>query len=665
MCGIAGIYEAPGQRVNRETLLSMATAIGHRGPDGVGLYTDRAFGMVNTRLAIVDLAGGDQPLQNGDGRFWVMQNGEIYNAPELRQELSALGCRFVTTCDTEVLVHAYEQWGPACLDRLNGAFAFAVWDRMSERLFLARDRLGIRPMFIAEAGGAFFFGSEIKAIFEDARVERRLDPLGLSEVFTLWATRPDKSAFAGVRELPPGCYLELGPKRQLRERRWWSLDFSPPEAARTEPEAELAEELLSLLTDSTKLRLRADVPVGAYLSGGLDSSATAALVKKSTNQTLRSFSLSFEDPLFDESEFQEKMAGALGVELSTIRVNGPQIAEAFPEVVRLVEKPSLRTAPAPLFLLSGLVRQSDFKVVLTGEGADELFAGYNIFRENKVRRFWAKQPESTARPALLKRLYPYLAKDLSKTGSFLFKFFARDLQNTADPLYSHRIRMFNTSRILRLFSKPTIQAAMASGDPAARFIAELPEGFDQLSGLSKAQHLEIHSFLEGYLLHTQGDRMLMGHSVEGRFPFLDHRLAEFAATVPDWMRLRGLTEKYLLRKAVGPLIPELIAKRPKRPYRAPILKAFVGPGAPDWVAELLSPEATLAAGVFDPRKVKALYDKCQKNIEAGVSETDEMALVGVLSTMWLDRHFVQSGPRGLAATPDREVREATVVPRAA
>lgn len=660
VCGIAGILEAPGVKADRDLLLRMAGAIRHRGPDGVGLYWDRAFGMVNARLAIIDLEGGDQPIRNNDGRYWVMQNGEVYNAPELREELKALGAIFQTTCDTEVLVHAYEHWGPKALHRLNGAFVVAIWDRQKEELFLARDRLGIRPAFFTEHEGRFVFGSEAKAIFQDPRVPRALDRLGLMEVFSFWATRPDKSAFQGIRELPPGCYCTVRPGQPAEIHRWWQLDFAPIGETREASEAELAEELLAILSDSAALRLRAEVPVGAYLSGGLDSSATAALIKRNTQQTLRSFAVQFADPLFDESSYQHQMAEALGVELSSLRVTGAEIAEAFPEAIRMAEKPSLRTAPVPMYLLSGLVRESGFKVVLTGEGADEIFGGYNIFRENKVRRFWAKQPNSKARPALLRRLYPYLAKDLSKTGSFLFKFFERGLTDTEDPLYSHRIRMLNTSRLWRFLTPEALEAGRAEGDPAERLIRDLPEGFERLSGLSKAQTVEILSFLQGYLLHTQGDRMLMGHSVEGRFPFLDHRLAEFAAKVPDYYRIRGLTEKYLLRKAVGPLMPPIIAKREKRPYRAPILKSFIGDAAPDWVGELLGAEALSASGLFEPKRVAQLYNKCVKSLETGVSEGDEMALVGILSTQWLDRLFVQQAPVAPIATVTREVGEATV-----
>ncbi|MGZ8579257.1 MAG: asparagine synthase (glutamine-hydrolyzing), partial [Actinomycetota bacterium] len=289
MCGLAGSYARSGTRASRRSLLAMAGELAHRGPDGTGLYLDGRFGMVNTRLAVIDLVDGDQPHRDEQGRFWVMQNGEIYNHLELRAELGALGHRFETSSDTEVLVHAYEAWGTDCLDRLNGEFAFAVWDRLERELFLARDRFGVRPLFISEAGGELRFASEAKALLRHPAATRRLDALGLVDSFTTWATLPDRSAFEGIRELAPGHVLRWGSDGVIEERRWWDLSFDP--GSSTRPTQELAEELRELLRDAVRVRLRADVPVGAYLSGGLDSAVIAALVKHHTQTPLRTFSL--------------------------------------------------------------------------------------------------------------------------------------------------------------------------------------------------------------------------------------------------------------------------------------------------------------------------------------------------------------------------------------
>jgi asparagine synthase (glutamine-hydrolysing) len=641
----------------------MAGELRHRGPDGAGLYLDGRFGMANTRLAVVDLARGDQPLSDESGRRWVMQNGEIYNYPELRVTLEQRGHRFRTDCDTEVLVHAYEEWGAACLDRLNGEFAFALWDRATEELFLARDRFGVRPLFVSRSGGTLSFASEAKALLRRPGAARALDPLGIVEAFTLWGTSPARSAFIGIGELAPGHYLRVGPGGAGEERRWWQLPLAPPDERRREREDDLAEELRDLLDDATRIRLRADVPVGTYLSGGLDSSATTAMAQRHTSRPLRAFGIRFTDPHFDEGSYQDSVARHLGTPLTTVTVDAAEIAALMPRVVALAEKPTLRTAPAPLLQLSAGVRAAGVKVVLTGEGADEVFAGYDVFKLDAVRRFWARHPASTCRPRLLNRLYPYLAQDLGRAGSFLQNVFGAGLTDLADPVYSHRLRFEQGGRsLLRFFSGAFVADARAQGDPVAELIARLPREYAGYSPLGRAQHVEVATFLSGYLLHSQGDRMLMGNSIEGRFPFLDHRLAEFAGSLPDGMKLRGLREKHLLRRAVSSYLPPDITRREKRPYRAPILRAFVGRSAPDYVAELTRADRLRAAGVFEPAAVEWLLRKCRKNADVGVSEMDEMALVGVLSTMLLHDQMIAQPALAEPAVPTRIVVGADVEP---
>ena len=656
MCGIAGIYARPGSEAPQELLLTMAGELRHRGPDGTGLYVDGRYGMTNNRLAIVDLAGGDQPLSNEDGRYWVMQNGEIYNYVELIAELEDLGHRFATRSDTEVIAQAYEEWGPGCLDRMNGDFAFAVWDRRERELFLARDRFGIRPLFVAEIGGDLVFASEAKAILRHPEARRELDPAGLVETFTTWCVSPDASSFPGIRELAPAHYIVAGPEGIREERRWWDLRFSDAGDVSPAERAVLAEELDALLADATRLRLRADVPVAAYLSGGLDSSAIVALALEQMDETLYSFGIGFEDERFDESAYQDRLVGHQGLDLTRVTVGARDIAELLPRTIEMSEKPTLRTAPAPLLRLSRAVREAGLKVVTTGEGADELFAGYDVFRENKVRHFWAREPDSVLRPLLLTRLNAFIGKDLKRSGAFLVGFYRKGLTETDDPLYSHRLRFANTSRLLGLLDADVVAGAADRGDPAERLEARLPSWFGEMTPLGRAQYLEISTFLESYLLHSQGDRMLMGHSIEGRFPFLDYRVAEFAAALPDALRLRGLNEKYLLRKSVEHRLPTEIAARKKRPYRAPIVGAFVGDDAPGYVRELLAPERLAAAGVFDPEAVGRIVRKCEAGAPRdAVSETDEMALVGVLSTMILHDRFVASPQLADPLVPDRVV----------
>jgi asparagine synthase (glutamine-hydrolysing) len=629
----------------------MAGALEHRGPDGCGLLRDRRFGMVNTRLAVVDPVGGAQPLASEDGRFHVMQNGEIYNHVELRRELERAGHRFATASDTEVIVHAYEQWGNRCLDRLNGDFAFAVWDSEERELFLARDRFGVRPLFLAELGGDFVFASEIKAVLAHPSAHREFDAEGLTESFVLWGISPSRSAFRGVRQLAPAHYLLRRADGTGEERQWWEMPYEDEQPYRSGDVEALAEELAALLDDATRLRLRADVEVATYLSGGLDSSAIAALARRHVTR-LRGFGVGFREAAFDEQSFQLAAADELGIELRQIVLDNGAIAELFPDAVAMAEQPTLRTALAPLKQLSREVRNAGLKVVLTGEGADELFAGYDLFREDRVRRFWARDPDSELRPLLLRRLYPYLPRDLSRAGGMLSTFFERDLTATDDMLYSHRIRMRNGARCLTFF-----EAGVAAPPEAAAvsLVERLPPDFMQFAPLSRAQFLETATFLTGYLLHAQGDRMLMSNGVEGRFPFLDHRVAEFAARLPSSLRLRGLDEKYLLRRAVAGFVPRGIVERPKQPYRAPIARVLAGPAAPELLRELLTPAAISRVGLFRPDSVRRLVAKVEHAGERGVGEIDEMALCGILSTSILHDRFIAAPDNPGSLTPEREV----------
>ena len=664
MCGIAGVYASGASSASAHLLQCMAGELEHRGPDGVGLYLDGRFGMTSTRLSVIDVAGGDQPLSNEDGRLWVMQNGEIFNHPELREELRGRGHRFTTQSDTEVIVHAFEEWGARCLEHINGEFAFAVYDRATGSVFLARDAFGIRPLFLAEFGGDMAFASEAKALLRHPAADRRVDPYGLVETFTLWAVLPDRSAFAGIRELPPGHHVTITANGIGTPERWWDIHFGPREGTRHESPADLAEELSALLDEATRLRLRADVPVGVYLSGGLDSSAIAVLARRHSRE-LQAFSIGFEDADFDESDHQERMARELDIPLQRITVSGHDVAESFPEVVRMAEKPMLRTAPGPLLRLSRTVREAGFKVVLTGEGADEVFGGYAIFQEAMVRRFWARRPDSKIRPALLAKLYPFLSRDLRAGDEFVIAFFRHGLEDVDDPLYSHRPRFRTSARNLR-FLHPDVRAGTAHlGRPEDRLLASLPATFGDSGPLGQAQYLEIRTFMCGYLLHSQGDRMLMANSVEGRFPFLDVNVAAFAASLPERLRLRDLADKYLLRSAAVDVLPEDIRRRPKRPYRAPILRAFFGVDAPSYLDDMLDPAHIAAVGLFSAPLVQRLVEKCRRSVETGSSEGDEMALVGILSTMLLHEQLVARPRLAPPATPTRMVVGDTDVSHAA
>ncbi|MEJ5358019.1 MAG: asparagine synthase (glutamine-hydrolyzing) [Desulfobacterales bacterium] len=640
MCGIVGIAEFSPAESKIPPLKRMLGLIRHRGPDSFGVYVDENVGLGSARLSILDLEGGDQPICNEDRTLWVVYNGEIFNYPELRVELEAGGHRFYTRTDTELLVHLYEDHGFGFLEKLNGQFAFALWDKKRKLLFLARDRLGIRPLFYHRRGSGLVFGSEIKAIFADPAVPREINPHTVADVFTCWSPVGADTAFRGVEQLLPGHYavFESG---ALRIAPYWELVFTDGRDRAQRPEESYREELEELLLDATRIRLRADVPVGAYLSGGLDSTYVTALVKKRFDNRLRTFSVSFTDGRFDEAPFQETAVKALATDHSLIRCTDRDIGENLPRVIWHTEVPLTRTAPVPLFLLSGLVRESGFKVVLTGEGADELFAGYDIFKEDRIRRFWARRPGSTLRPTLLRRLYPDIfSAESRKAASFLEAFFRKNLEKVDSPIYSHRLRWENTARIKAFFSEEFRRRAEAFPSLEERVTAALPSDFMRWHPLSRAQFLEITLFLSNYLLSSQGDRAAMGHSVEGRFPFLDYRVVQFGCRLPPRLRLNGLADKYLLRQAAREVIPPAIAARPKQPYRAPISRCFLGGGRPDYADELLSPQALRRFGCFDPLKVGKLIDKGRKQDGGLLSERENMALVGIVSTQLLISLFL-------------------------
>lgn len=638
MCGIAGFVGEGVGPSDVPVLRRMVQTIRHRGPDAAGQYFDGSAALGHTRLSIIDLAGGAQPMHNEDGSLWIVFNGEIFNYLELRAELLTKGHEFATRSDTEVILHLFEDLGEACVSRLNGQWAFVIWDARRRRLFLSRDRFGVRPLFFTALRGGFAFASEIKALFAHPGVGRELDVRSLNEIFTFWHTLAPRTAFRGVSELPPGHSAIVADGR-ITVKPYWDLDYAPTKASSNGAgqEQPYAEELLAILEDATRLRLRSDVPVGAYLSGGLDSTIIASLVKRSGVARLRTFSVRFEDSELDEGTFQSEAVRYLETDHQEIRCSGREIGRVFPEVIWHAEKPILRTAPAPFYLLSRLVRENGYKVVLTGEGADEMLGGYDIFKEVKIRSFWAAHPDSTLRPLLLRRLYPYLPQIQSQPPAYLKAFFHINAIDTESPFFSHLPRWRLTSRLKSLFSDAA-KAELAGHDPITDLEASLPPAYGGWDPFTRAQYLETRHLLPGYILSSQGDRMAMAHSVEGRFPFLDPRLAEFASRLPPRLKMNALKEKYLLKACAGRLVPPAVINRHKQPYRAPDARSFFCAGGHEYVDELVSPDRIRRDGIFNPGAVQKLVEKARSGNIVGVG--DNMAVVAVLSSQLLIDSFI-------------------------
>jgi asparagine synthase (glutamine-hydrolysing) len=634
MCGIAGIADLSGATViEPRRLAAMAAILGHRGPDQAGVYVDDFVGLAHRRLSIIDLGGGAQPLCNEDRSVWITYNGEVYNYRELRRRLVAHGHRFATATDTEVIVHLYEERGSACVEELNGQFALAIWDSRARRLFLARDRMGIRPLHYAWRGKKLVFGSEVKVLFAGTDMPRRFDLRALVQIGTLWSTIPGRTAFEGVRELPAGHGMVVDEGGHSLWR-YWDVPFGSRGAWLSEPPGAIAGRVRELLADAVRIRLRADVPVGAYVSGGLDSSAVAALAAPRVRPELTTFGIRFDEELFDEGEPQRRMVRWLGSRHSEMHVETPAIAEWFPRALWHIEKPVLRTAPVPLFLLSRVVREAGMKVVLTGEGADEVFGGYNIFRETLVRRFWARRPDSGVRGRLAEQLYPNIFHN-PRMKRMLLSFVGRHLAGGNDPLYSHRLRWETTAKVLELL-EPGVMETMRGYDPTEELRERLPHDFGSWDALSKAQYLEMGCFLGTYLLSSQGDRVAMAHSVEMRLPFLDHRLVEYAARIPATWKVLGLSEKHILKRSLARVLPAEITQRRKFPFRAPIARALVNG---ERAAAMLCDDSLRRAEVFDVAKVSHLVRRIRARGDAG--EVDSMALAGIVSTLALHDQFIR------------------------
>lgn len=621
----------------RSELATMIARLNHRGPDGNGLFVDGKVGLAHARLSIIDLAGGDQPIHNEDKTIWVVFNGEIFNYLELRAELITLGHHFYTQSDTEVIVHLYEQYGEKFVDYLNGQFAIALWDKKQQKLVLARDRTGIRPLFYTEAAGRFIFASEAKALFALPEVHRALDAAALNQICTYWVPLAPHTVFEGVKSLPPGHIMVID-NGKIKINRYWDWDFSDVAASLPRSEADYADELRELMINAVRLQLRADVPVGAYLSGGLDSSIITSLIHNFTNTPLRTFSLTFEDAEFDESDHQQELVKYLGTEHTSLQCKKTDIAKAFPRTIFHTETPIVRTAPTPLMLLSQHVRESGYKVVLTGEGADEVFGGYDIFKEAKIRRFMARQPESNMRPRILERLYPYLKNSPTSGRAFTEAFFSDGIEHIDQPYFAHIPRWKTTQRISQFFSSD-LKKKIGDVNPYTAIMATLPPPINTWPAMGRDQYVEAHTLMSGYLLSSQGDRMAMASSIEGRFPFLDHRLIEFANRLPPQLKMHGLTEKYLLKKSMKGLLPETVRTRVKQPYRAPDCASFFESGKPvDYVDDLFSSAKITSAGYFDATATKKLFEKCRTGRAA--SFADNMAFVAILSTMLLHEQFI-------------------------
>ncbi|WP_082731079.1 MULTISPECIES: asparagine synthase (glutamine-hydrolyzing) [unclassified Sphingomonas] len=643
MCGIAGLFRSgAGALRARDTVGRMLTRIEHRGPDEFGLYFDDEIAMGTARLSIVDIAGGAQPMGDASGRHWIAFNGEIYNHDELRSQLASRGHVFRTRSDTEVLLHAWLAWGEEAFPRLNGPFAVALYDRIAGTLVLARDPFGERPLYYAVNGQEWAFASEIKCFLEHDAINMRFDAKRLASIFRIWAPLDDQSCFDGIDQVPAGAVLTLTAGGS-RIAHYGSPQLAAPPLPLTQGEA--IELTRSKLEQSVRLRLRSDVRTGTYLSGGLDSAIITSLAAEIAPTPIKTFSVTFDDARFDESSDQALLSRHLATDHHSVRVDDQAIVAAFPDAIWHAEVPVFRSAFVPMLLLSRAARSEGVKVVLTGEGADELFLGYDLFKEVLLRSAW-RDLDVSQRQDRLASLYPYLDQFSQNNQAALYAYFDRMSSSEPDALFSHDLRYRGTKLATRL---------LAGADDGLGQLRQRIEGAQfgatASAAIHKAQWIEIRTLMSGYLLSTQGDRMAMANGVENRCPFLDPEIVNWGNAT----NLRfddGRNEKYLLKRAFADRLPPRTVARPKQPYLAPDAAAFVN-GRPDYLELIMSAAELKKIEVLDVGFCQRLVAKVM-SAQAEIGQAESQAFMFLLSTAMVYRQFASGAER--ARVPLRSCR---------
>ncbi|HKR78821.1 MAG TPA: asparagine synthase (glutamine-hydrolyzing) [Nitrospira sp.] len=591
MCGIAGIVSQKQQTVDVEELRAMCAALVSRGPDDEGTFVKDGAGLAMRRLSIIDLETGHQPVSNEDGSIWVVLNGEIYNYRELRSELERRGHRFSSATDTEVIVHLYEEHGADCVQALRGMFAFAIWDGPRRRLMLARDRIGIKPLYYGTAAGRFMFASELKAILQLPEVDRRLNWQALAHLLAYGTTPPGESIVDGIHKLEPGHWLRLDAKRDPVVERYWELRFHPNERR---SEAETVEELRAKLQESVRYHLVSDVPVGAFLSGGIDSSAVVASMAASSSSRIKTFSIGFREEEFNELPYARLVAQRFGTDHHEL-VLQPDVAALLEHLAWDLDEPFGDSSAIPTYMVSRLAGQH-VKVVLSGDGGDELFGGYDKyvvegrdrmarFLPGSVRALLARTSDALPEDAKGKQFLEYLSKPDGERYVYATTLFRRDHQQ----------------RLLTDWARDQIGEA----HPERLCLERL--GRHEGHWLSTLQDLDFRHYLPLDIL-TKVDRMSMAHSLEARVPLLDHPFVEFAATIPaEWKLHRGRT-KHIFVKALRGWLPDEVLDRSKKGFGVPLNRWFRGPLRPV-VQELLLSDTFRRRGIFDAAYVKRLIER--------------------------------------------------------
>jgi asparagine synthase (glutamine-hydrolysing) len=659
MCGIAGMVDLSGRRsAPAGALRAMADAIVHRGPDEDGYLEVPGVALANRRLSIVGLADGRQPIFNEDRSVAVVYNGELFDYPEQKKVLEARGHRFVTHCDTELLPHLWEDHGEAMFEKLRGQFAVALWDAKQQRLVLGRDRFGICPVYWTRQGDWLLFASEIKALLASGMVDARPDLRGINHLFTFFALPGPVTCFEGVQLLPPGHFLRVrlggpGESAQVSEHTYWEIDF--PDAGHEDPGADekrLVDGFEQVLMGAVERRLRADVPVVAYLSGGVDSSTVVALATAERKSPIPTFTISVQDPKLNEEGEASVVARHIGADPVIVPFGADETLSTYPALIRAAEGPVVVTSCAALLLLAREVHARGYKVTLTGEGADEWLAGYPWYKVDKL--LGTLDVFGLPLSQWLRRTF------LKLTGAPRFSWdYVKKVQESVGGhnAWLDIYGLMSMSK-LRFFSRQTLDA-LAGHVPHADLQPNL-ERMRKWHPFHRALWLGIRSHLAGLLLNAKGDRVAMNSSVEARYPFLDEAVFDYLAPLHPRWKMRGLTEKYLLRRLAERWLPKEIAWRRKAMFRAPF-DSFHDENVPPFVEQLLSDEALRKTGYFDAAAVRTWRQRFKAMRTGSMQRISvEMGLAGVLATQLWHQTFID-GSLADVPTATRGARSALAV----
>jgi asparagine synthase (glutamine-hydrolysing) len=593
MCGICGaVSSIPNKFINESVLKQMCRVMRHRGPDDEGYYVDEYAGLGMRRLSIIDLSTGRQPITNEEGTLWIVFNGEIYNYPQLRVQLEKKGHIFSTKTDTEVIIHAYEEYGDRCVEHLNGMFGFAIWDTTNRRLLLARDRLGIKPVYYWFDAGRVIFGSELKAVIGHPDVPREIDPVALNHFLTLEYIPAPWTIFEGINKLPPGHFLVFEDGK-CRIEQYWDVPFREV----PQDEAQCVEALTELISDAVQLRLVSDVPLGAFLSGGIDSSTIVAFMSEAMTEPVRTFSIGFDDQTYNELPYARMVASQFNTNHYE-EILKPDIASTAERLVRHLDEPLGDFSIFPTYLVSETARRH-VTVVLSGDGGDEIFGGYETYVAQNLARFYQLLPAPLRRsmlPALLNRIRPRPAKKglVNKAKRFV--------EGAALPasLQHTRWMTFMNDNDKAILYQPDLHQAI-NGTPAVSVIENYFQRVQDINSLAQQQYVDVKTYLVDNIL-TKVDRMSMAASLEARVPLLDHRVVEFAMSLPAHMKLNRGQTKVILRQTVQDRLPAAILNKPKEGFSIPLKHWLCGPLLP-LMTDLLSEDSVRRRGYFQPQCV--------------------------------------------------------------